>query len=323
MKIPAILNRIASAETGWVNLEDDPSGLRELEICRAWGFPVNMAGGRAQIEWDHDALVPVWVESETESIAWEKVRVHGFLEIGSTNDEALTCSRAGAPEGTLIYAERQTAGKGRLGRRWISPASAGLYFTLVLRPRQPLSRWPLLALVASFALLRSLQDLRTERLIPKDLDIDLKWPNDVLLSGKKTAGILLETAFRGESADAAVVGVGVNITPESVPADLSDHATAIELEAGVSVPRRWLLVRFLNHFQRGYRLFSTGSHSEIIEQWKCSSTMWKNIEIVVTEGDRIRPAVTCGLTDTGALRIRTEDGSEETLLAGDVSIRRR
>jgi len=320
LEIPAVLNRIASAEAEGIGLLDDPSLLRDVELCRSWGYPLAFDQGRVRLARDPDAIVPVWIESETRGIAWGKTRVRGFFEIGSTNDEALSCARAGAAEGTLIYAVRQTAGKGRLGRKWISPAHSGLYFTLILRPHQPLSQWPILTHVASVALFESLRDLGKEGIIPNELAIDLKWPNDILLSGKKTAGILLETALGG--AEAAVVGVGVNIAPESVPVSLSDQATAVGLEAGVPIPRRWLLVRFLKHFQNGYRRFSAGRFAEILDDWKRRSTMWNGVEITVTEGDRIRAAVTCGLSATGALKIRTADGNEETVLAGDVSVRR-
>jgi BirA family biotin operon repressor/biotin-[acetyl-CoA-carboxylase] ligase len=157
----------------------------------------------------------------------------------------------------------------------------------------------------------------------RGLEIDLKWPNDVLLSGKKTAGILMETAQKGDSPEAAVIGVGINVAPAAVPAELLDRATAIEKEAGVSVSRRWLLVGFLNQFQRLYGLFVAGGYGTIIEAWKSCSTMWNEVEIILVEGERTRTVVTCGLTDTGALRIRSESGREEIVLAGDVSIRRR
>ncbi len=323
MEMPDVLNRLAAAGPAGLELGGDSSLLKDLDLCRAWGFPIEFVGGRACMVRGPDPLVPAWIEQEAAHLAWKKIRVAGFLEIGSTNDYALACSRAGAPEGTVIVAERQTAGKGRMGRKWISPARAGLYFSLVVRPRLPFDVWPLLTHAASVSLFRSLQDLKLQRQVPGDLALDLKWPNDVLLSGKKTAGILLETVFCGDTAEAAVIGVGVNIAPGSVPADLADKATAIGCETGVRVPRRWLLVRFLAHFHVGYRLFSAGLADEIIAQWKGCSSMWDGAEINVHDGHRVRAAVTCGLTRSGALRIRTADGSEETLLAGDVTVRRR
>ncbi len=251
------------------------------------------------------------------------VRACGFLETGSTNDELLALAGAGAPEGTLVFAERQTAGKGRMGRAWISPAGAGLYFSLLVRPRRSFADWPGLTHVASIAVFRSLHDLSLLRMSLGDLSLDLKWPNDVLISGKKVAGILLETVFKGEAERAAVIGVGINVLPHSITSDLSEVATAVEIETGIQVPRRWLLIRFLVHFRVGYLLFEAGRLEEIVEQWKACSSMWDGAAITVHDGDRARAAVTCGLTETGALRIRTEDGSTETILAGDVRIRRR
>lgn len=151
--------------------------------------------------------------------------------------------------------------------------------------------------------------------------IDLKWPNDVFISGRKTAGFLLETAQTAGRTLAAVVGCGINVSAGAFPADLAHCATAIALETGVAVPRRWLAVRFLYHLQIGYNLFERGEQTRILELWKSFSSMWNGVPVSIVEGDRRRTAVTCGLSDDGALLIRTESGKEETLLAGDVSVR--
>ncbi len=323
MEIPFVLDRIASAGAAGLALERSPELEQDIGLCRAWGYPVEVDGGRARIARNEDLLVPSWLESEGRSVAWKGLRVRGFLELGSTNDEALARVRDGAPEGTLIYALRQTAGKGRMGRKWESPAGAGLYFTLVLRPQQPLGAWPVLTHAASVALHRALHDLKAHRLVARDLAPELKWPNDVLLSGRKVAGILLETAVKGGIAEAAVLGIGLNVSPDSVPPGLSDLATAVECEARAGVPRRWLLNRILAHFHFGYRIFEAGRFGDVIEQWKACSTMWDGVDITVNDGERTVEAVTCGLTGLGALRIRNGSGGEATLLAGDVRIRRR
>jgi BirA family biotin operon repressor/biotin-[acetyl-CoA-carboxylase] ligase len=153
------------------------------------------------------------------------------------------------------------------------------------------------------------------------LDLELKWPNDVLLSGKKAAGILLETAGMGGTISAVVVGVGINVYPVQFPGDLSDQATSISEAAGVQVPRRHLLVRFLYHFQSEYDLFQRGEHAAILRQWKSFSHMWKDTPVWIMGNDGARPGVTAGLTESGALLVRGPDGSETEILAGDVSIR--
>jgi BirA family biotin operon repressor/biotin-[acetyl-CoA-carboxylase] ligase len=272
--------------------------------------------------WQQDQLVPERIVAETPAIAWDRLQVLSFQEIGSTNEEALRRARQGAPGGTIVVAESQTQGRGRKGRRWISPPGSGLYFSLILRPEQPLSHWPLLTQVASVALARTLQALPQEALIAHPLDLELKWPNDVLISGRKTAGILLETAGAGGILSAAVMGVGINVSKVELPVDLRDQVTSVSEAAGVLVSRRHLLVRFLYHFQLGYKLFEQGEHEAILDQWKSLSRMWKDTPVWILEDERRRPAVTRGLSATGALIVETADGAEETLLAGDVSIRR-
>lgn len=321
--VPLVLDRLADAGSRGLSLEETAADASDLELCRTWGFRLNVEEGRIVLPFDRDRLVPRWIADETPSIAWERLRVAGFFETGSTNEEATAAAIRGEPEGWLVYAEKQISGRGRKGRRWVSRPGLGLYFSLLVRPRRPLDRWVLLTQVASVALVRSLKSLSEEGWTARKLEVDLKWPNDVLLSGKKTAGILIETAGAGPKPEGAVVGVGINMGKGSVPEELSGLATSVGVEAGGEVPRRLLLVRFLYFFQLGYGLLEGGEDSAILDQWKSLSSMWDGVAVwIVQEGDA-RPAVTCGLTDTGALRIRRPDGVEETVVAADVSLRRR
>ncbi len=320
-RIPDLLNRLASAGDEGVPLTDDPLLLLDLDLCAAAGFPVRIAEQRVYLPFDSDSLVPAWIEAETPNIAWPKLIAEGYLELDSTNAVALAGARQGAATGLLVCAETQTAGKGRRGRRWSSPPGAGLYFTLVLRPPRPHACWTLLNLIASVAVAQAIADLERESVVPQRLLVDLKWPNDVLVSGKKAAGILVETAGSGGSPYAAVVGVGVNVREGFIPEELKGRATSVSAEAGVQVPKRWLLVRFLYHFQLGYDAFVQGRDQEIVAQWKSHSTMWDATPVWVEDNtERIR-ATTSGLTELGALRIRTEEGTEEIVLAADVTIR--
>jgi BirA family transcriptional regulator, biotin operon repressor / biotin---[acetyl-CoA-carboxylase] ligase len=317
-QVPDILNQIACAGDKGLSISgSDP----DLELCRTWSMPLGTKNGRARLVFDHDVLVPAWIESETPAISWDRLRVLGFFEIGSTNEEASLKARQGAPEGLLVYAEKQTSGRGRKGRHWNSPAGTGLYFSLLLTPANPLNRWPLLTHVASVSLAQVLNELSAERWIPRPLAVDLKWPNDVLLSGKKTAGILLETVQHEQHAAAAVLGVGINVKSESLRDELKETATSVSAEAGVTIPRRRLLVRYLYHFQIGYELFKRGQYQRILDQWKTHSSMWDGVPVWLHDGDQRRLVVTCGLSDMGALKVRASDGTEETVLAADVSVR--
>ena len=220
---------------------------------------------------------------------------------------------------SLVYAEQQTAGRGRKGRRWNSPPRAGLYFSLVVRPSQPLNCWPILTHVAAVALVDTLR--RTAVQPGRTLAIDLKWPNDVILSGRKCAGILLETVGI-HRALAAVVGVGINVRPESIPRDLLESATSLESQTGIAVPRRPLLLNFLMQFYSVYDLFEADGPEVILDRWKAASSMWSGAEVTIVEGGVSRVGVTCGLTESGALRVRLAGGTEETILSGDVTVKR-
>ena len=321
IKYPFILTDLAHVGRQGLDVVDDSWFQDELDVCRKWGFPLIINEGRIRIDYDDELLIPCWIQQETPSILWNGLCVNGFLRLDSTNREACDQARAGAPEGTLIYAETQTAGKGRLDRSWFSAAGKGIYFSLVLRPAQPLKYWPILSHVTAGALIYALKGIERYNELVKPLDIDLKWPNDVLLSGKKCAGILLETSMSDKDNAAAIIGVGINAHSGSVPEDLADAAICVDDAAGVVVPRRRLFIRFLKYFQYGYKLFLEGNFEEILERWKGFSSMWNGASVTLFEGDRTRNAITCGLNEIGALRVRLADGSVETILAGDVRIR--
>lgn len=322
LRHPAILTDLGHVGENGLPISSAPLFQKELELCREWGFHLRYRGERVSLEFDQDQLVPYWLQKETPTIAWDWLRVHGFFRIESTNSEAIELARKGAPGGTLVYTEEQTAGKGRSGRVWLSSAGKGLYFTLILRPKQPLQFWPLLTHVASVALVETLKDFHTLlKVIPHPLDLDIKWPNDVLISGKKCAGILLEMIAENNN-PAAAIGIGINVRKGSVPKSLESAATCLDEMAGAIVPRRLLLVRFLQNFQEFYLSFERGNHRELLDQWKSYSSMWNGTEVLITDGSVQRSAVTCGLNEIGALRVRTPEAKIETIFAGDISIRR-
>jgi len=323
IRYPFILTDLAHVGSRGLDVSDESWFQDELARCLEWGFPLKIDDGRVRIDNDDEMLIPCWIQNEAEAltIAWNGLRVIGFLRMDSTNREALDLARSGAPEGTLVYTEKQLAGKGRLGRNWFSATGKGLYFSLILRPGQPWKFWPILTHVAAIALIDAIKSIERAMKFPKTLDIDLKWPNDVLLAGKKCAGILLETLTPDEAAAAAIIGIGINVHPGSVPEGLANEAACLDDAASVAVPRRRLLICFLKCFQKCYLLFQEGRFGEILERWKGFSSMWDGAPVTIFENGRTRDAVTCGLDDIGALRARFADGSVETVLAGDVRLR--
>jgi BirA family transcriptional regulator, biotin operon repressor / biotin---[acetyl-CoA-carboxylase] ligase len=319
---PSLLIDLGHVGPNGLPMNSAPGFQREMELCREWGFRLNAENGRVSLLFDQEQLVPYWIQQETPAMAWDMLRVKGHLRVESTNSEAIEMVRQGAPSGTLVYAEEQISGRGRKDRLWFSPARAGLYFSLIVRPTRPLEFWPLLTHAASVALVQSIQSLIDRNRIPQTLDMDIKWPNDVLISGKKCAGILLESVQMDRNNQAAVIGVGVDVHLGSVPESLKSEATCLDEMAHAVVPRRQLLVTYLRHFQICYSLFEQGKQDELLEQWKALSSMWNGVKVCISDGDVRRTALTCGLSELGALLVRTPDGMVETVLAGDISVGR-
>ena len=141
IRIPNILTDLAHVGNAGLLPGENPAIKHELEICRQWGYRILQEGDRAVLRYDEDQIVPYWVQREVPDLAWGFLRVNGYLQIDSTNAEALEQARAGAPEGTLVYAEEQTEGKGREDRDWYSPAGSSLYFSLIVRPKQEEKYW--------------------------------------------------------------------------------------------------------------------------------------------------------------------------------------
>ena len=219
--------------------------------------------------------------------------------------------------GSVWLAEQQGLGRGRQGRRWQCGPHSGLLFSCLLRAMlTPVSRPSLLPLAIGLGVCEAVR-------ASTGLDVRLKWPNDVLISGKKCAGILLEALTEGAENAAALVGFGINVHKGSVPEELAREATCLDDMAHIIIPRRQLLVLYLKYFQICYRMFEQGRHDEVLDRWKGASSMWQGEPIFIGKGDARREAVTCGLNDLGALRVRTADGRLETLFAEDVSVSRR
>jgi BirA family transcriptional regulator, biotin operon repressor / biotin---[acetyl-CoA-carboxylase] ligase len=316
VRVPSILDELARAGENGIAHGSDPRFLEDLELLQSRRFPVHWDVVRAWLQRDDDVMVPVWLEQEPMRLLWGKPTVVGFLETGSTNQEALRLAENGADQGLLVYSETQTAGRGRLGRHWFSPHGAGIYVSVLVEPQQARARWGILAHTAALAVVHAISEVTAAA--GAALHARLKWPNDVLIRGKKVSGILIE-AVPGRGT--AVIGCGINVAAGSVPVGLGQQATALNLESPAPVPRRRLAVSLLNNLQSQLKVFQDGRCAEIVEAWKQCSDMWNNTAVWVLEGDRRRRAVTCGLNEDGTLRVRTDSGVTENLLAADVSIR--
>lgn len=243
--------------------------------------------------------------------------------IDSTNTEALKQARQGADEGLCIVARQQTAGRGRHGRTWVSGKDAGLYFSIVLRPKIDTKFLPLITLMSGIAVHDTLAEL--------GIDADIKWVNDLLVNEKKICGILAETTETNKG-QAVIVGIGINLRSSNFPPEIADTATSIEDEKPVSpliasgLSRRSstlvvtdlveTLTKFLNYFY--VILNGENGCTEIIDEWGKRSTYFSGKQVKVVLENETVSGVTDGLEPTGALRLRKEDGTVTIIQAGDV-----
>lgn len=231
-----------------------------------------------------------------------------FPEISSTNDVAIRAADAGGEEGLVVAADMQHAGRGRVGRRWESPAGAGLYVSCLLRPDAETTRW--LTVAVGLGAAEAVE--RTTGLPPT-----LKWPNDLLFDGRKIGGVLAEAGVSSDGRTFVVVGLGINLTSHHLPHELQAVATSIEHETGRAVDRAVLLVELLAAVRRRYRELRDGRRAEVLAAWRAraSSIVGRAVE---WEGeDGMRAGVVEAIDDDASLRIRCVDG-EVRVIAGEV-----
>lgn len=233
-----------------------------------------------------------------------------FDRIGSTNSEAKRLAAEGAPEGTLVVAEAQTGGRGRLGREWASPAG-GIWISLVLRPNMALHRASLFTLAAAVA-------AREATRLTAGIKAGIKWPNDLLVGGKKLAGILTEVSAETDRVNFLVLGVGLNanLSANDFPAELQDSATSVLLETGRLLDRPAWIKAFLTLMEACYDGAESDGFNEVLDAWRrYSVTLGKKVCVRTAGGMVAGEAL--DISELGALLIRTEDGVQE-IFSGEV-----
>ncbi|WIG97659.1 biotin--[acetyl-CoA-carboxylase] ligase [Myxococcus sp. SDU36] len=237
--------------------------------------------------------------------------IHHHEALPSTNEKAFRLAQDGAEHGEVVVAEQQTAGKGRRGRTWVSPPGLNLYFSAVLRPDLPPQRAPELTLVAAVALAESLRDAGVEAAI--------KWPNDVHIDGLKVAGILTELSAEPERVHFVIVGVGVNLNSqaEHFPEALRATATSLSLALGQPVHRARFAAALWTRLEAWLDLYLDTGFDAVRARWKAlSSTLGQDV-LVRTDRQELRGRAE-DIDPSGALLVRTAEGSLERVLAGDV-----
>ena len=239
--------------------------------------------------------------------------LYHFYDIDSTNLFAarLFAHARKVPEGTVIIAESQTAGRGRLGRSWHSERDAGIYFSMMLFPKAPPSLAPLFTLATAVAMHNAVERYT-------GLDVDIKWPNDLLIGKRKFCGILSEIQAEVDLVKTMIIGVGVNANHERFPEEIADRATSLRIASGRIQSRIEILLEFFEEFENIYLDFERKGPTGIIEQWTRSSSFSTGRKIEIHDGVRRIIGVTRGLNPLGALRIEQQGGQIQEVYSGDV-----
>ena len=244
----------------------------------------------------------------------ENKKIHYYKQLDSTNTEIARLATEGAEHGTIVVADAQTAGKGRRGRTWESPAGENVYMSILLRPNCVPDRAPMLTLVMAYSVARFLRETGFA-------DVQIKWPNDLVLSGKKICGILTEMQLKDSEIDYVVVGVGINVNTSKFPEELKDTATSLYLESGRILDRERIVESVATYFQQTYVQFLETQDLSFLRE--AYNDMLVNVgrEVRVLEPGNEYTAYAQGINSEGELLVRTEVGEEKRIYAGEVSVR--
>ena len=248
-----------------------------------------------------------------------KTRVIGrdiqvFEQTSSTNDVIEKLARDGVKEGVVVFAESQTKGRGRLGRKWISPGRKGLWFSLLLRPDLRPQEATQLTVAAATALRRAIHS-------ETGLHPEIKWPNDIQLGGKKVAGILTELNAELDHVKYVILGIGVDVNQSAgeFPADLRKVATSLKAELGTMILRPELASEILRELDNDYTRVCSGRFEALADEWEEHCTTIGQ-GVVIQVGDRRISGRAESLDDDGALLVRTDHGHIERIIGGDVTL---
>ncbi len=273
----------------------------EIEISEKDGY--HLSNGT-------NTLLPYEIQRDL-STSYIGREIHHYMEVDSTNNVAKKLAKNGAPEGTIVIAESQLSGKGRRGKKWLSP-SGGVWMSIILRPDILPSKAPHLTLVTGVAVAETLdQECR--------LDVGIKWPNDILIGEKKVCGILTEGSASSKGLDYVVVGIGIdlNVDLDNFPPELREGATSLKNELEKEISGVELVQRFLVNFENLYNDFKAGKFPEILKEWRrLSKTIGSNVE-VHKKGGRVVRGEAVGINKDGVLILEMKDGSLRKVISGE------
>jgi len=240
-------------------------------------------------------------------------KIYAFWSVGSTNEFAYRRALQDEQEGVLVIAEEQKKGKGRKSRKWDSRFNKGLWFSLILRPDLPAAKAGLVPYLAGISVAEAVEDVI-------GLKADMKWPNDLLLSGRKFCGILSEVEFENSQIDFIILGIGINVNhkKDEFPEEFRDQATSLRIESGSRIDRAQFLAEVLVQLEKNYNYMKQNGFENIMTRWQTRCPQFGK-EIVVIQDDDTYHGTFEDLDDEGCLLLRTRSDELIKIVAGDIT----
>lgn len=261
----------------------------------------------------------VMTKNELESLLagqtkWAGQNIYYYPETDSTNIRIKQLAETGAPQGTLAVADTQTAGRGRRGRGWDSPAGSSISMSILLRPAFNPSQAPMLTLVMAYSVAQGIRNCT-------GLDVQIKWPNDIVLNGRKIVGILTEMSTEIDYINHVVIGIGINVNMESFPEEIAKTATSLRIETGQIVKRAPVIAAIMKEFEKNYDEFTKHKNLSYLKEAYDALLVNCGRTVCILGERESYEAIALGINERGELLIRKEDGTEEAVYAGEVSVR--
>lgn len=240
--------------------------------------------------------------------------IYYFNSIDSTNKKAKEVAQD-EQEGTVIIAEEQTAGKGRMGRSWVSPKGKGIWMSLILKPTMEPMKVPKLTLIGAAAVYKALENM--------GIKAQIKWPNDVLIDGKKICGILTEMSGELNMVNYVIMGIGINVNldEKDIPDQLKDKATSLKISTGKEINRKELTANILNEFEKLYISFKEKDQMNEVLKICRENSILLGEEVKIIRGNDVRIGKAIDINENGELLIKFEGDKVESIIAGEVSLR--
>ena len=283
---------------------------KQIEQLRALGFVIESQGkqGYRLLSCPDSLMAPVIARGL--QTRWAGRQIVYLPSVDSTNRRARQLAAEGAPHGTLVIADEQTAGRGRRGRGWISPAGEGVFMSLILRPQSHPSEVARLSMQTALAVALSIAQTT-------GLDARIKWPNDIVCGGRKVCGMLLEMNADEQAVHDVVAGLGINVHQTQFAPEIAQTASSLDLLSGQRVCRAALVRAFLEAFERTEALAAQGA---LMDAYRArSATLGQRVQVIAPAGSFTGTALE--VTDSGSLIVEDEEGQRREVLAADVSVR--